>query len=132
MSRATDTPIPDPAAVCDVYVLLRAHAEARWLSHEVVPVLRELEDAEALPEEHLSAALAYLEVLWIESHQRAAETDEAWAELTSAGCADDRVLRERARSYHAAVRRLRARVARRVARLMSDSDEPYTRERVSF
>ena len=61
----------------DISLLLRAHAEQRWLSHEVLPVLRQLEQRDCLPEEQLGAALAYLEVLWIEASQRAAETDAA-------------------------------------------------------
>ena len=65
----------------DVCLLLRAHAEQRWLSLEVGPVLRQLQQRDWLPEEQLGAALAYLEVLWIEASQRAAETDAAYAEL---------------------------------------------------
>ena len=65
----------------DVCLLLRAHAEQRWLSLEVGPVLRQLQQRDGLPEEQLGAALAYLEVLWIEASQRAAETDAAYAQL---------------------------------------------------
>lgn len=65
----------------DVCLLLRAHAEQRWLSLEVGPVLRQLRQRDSLPEEQLSAALAYLEVLWIDASQRAAETDAAYAEF---------------------------------------------------
>jgi len=65
----------------DVCLLLRAHAEQRWLSQEVGPVLRQLRRRDELPEEQLGAALAYLEVLWIEASQRAAETDAAYAEF---------------------------------------------------
>ena len=65
-------PVSPPSDIC---LLLRAHAEQRWLCHEVLPVLRQLERGDSLPEEQLGAALAYLEVLWIEASQRAAETD---------------------------------------------------------
>ena len=73
-----DQEISPPSDVC---LLLRAHAEQRWLSLEVGPVLRQLQRRDELPEEQLGAALAYLEVLWIEAAQRAAETDAAYAQL---------------------------------------------------
>jgi hypothetical protein len=73
-----DQETPPPSDVC---LLLRAHAEQRWLSTEVAPVLRQLRQRDELPEEQLGAALAYLEVLWIEASQRAAETDAAYAEF---------------------------------------------------
>jgi hypothetical protein len=109
---------PDHSPPCDVCLLLRTHAEARWLNHEVVPVLRELEQGESLPREQLSAALAYLEAIWIESHKRAVETDAAYAELDASGANGDRTLHATARAYHAALRRLRHSVARRAARLL--------------
>jgi hypothetical protein len=109
-----------PSEVC---LLLRAHAEARWLSHEVVPVLRELEQGASRLDEQLGAALAYLEVLWIEARGRAAETDAALTELDGPGANGDRALHERARRYHAAVRRLRDAIARRVARLIAVPSE---------
>ena len=73
-----DSDLSPPSDVC---LLLRAHAEQRWLSLEVTPVLRQLQQPDSLPEEQLGAALAYLEVLWIEASQRAAETDAAYAQL---------------------------------------------------
>ena len=73
-----DQEISPPSDVC---LLLRAHAEQRWLSLEVGPVLRQLRQRDSLPEEQLGAALAYLEVLWIEASQWAAETDAAYAEF---------------------------------------------------
>lgn len=76
MSRDTDQSPPS-----DVCLLLRAYAEQRWLSQEVGPVLHQLQQRDSLPEEQLGAALAYLEVLWIEASQRAAETDAAYAQL---------------------------------------------------
>jgi len=103
----------------DVCLLLRTHAEAGWLNREVLPVLRELEQGRGLPEEQLGAALAYLEVLWIESRKRAAETDATCAELNAPGCKRDRKLHARARSYHAAVRRLRDSLSARVALILS-------------
>ena len=110
---------PDHSPPADVSLLLRAHAEARWLGHEVIPVVRELEHGDALPSEQLGAALAYLEVLWIEARGRAAETDAARAELDAAGPNGNQALHSNARRYHAAVRRLRNTIERRVQRLLT-------------
>jgi hypothetical protein len=110
----------DPSPECppaDVCLLLRAHAETRWLSHEVMPVLRELESA-SLSEDQLEAARAYLEVLWLEARDRAAETDAARRELDAVPPVDNQALHSGARRYHAAVRRLRAAIGRRVRSLV--------------
>jgi hypothetical protein len=98
----------------DVCLLLRAHAEARWLGNELAPVLREIEAREEISELQLGAALAYLEVLWIEAGARARETEAARVELDALGGADE-ALAQKARRYHAAVRRLRDGVQRRVS-----------------
>ena len=104
----------------DVCLLLRAYAEQRWLSREVVPVLRQLETPDALPEEQLGAALAYLEVTWLEAARHAAETDAAFATLADSATPDlDDALPSKARRYHAAVRFLREAVGRHVARLIA-------------
>ena len=113
----TDHYLPSPPA--DVCLLLRVHAEQHWLSHEIVPVLRQLEHRDSIPEEQLGAALAYLEVLWIEAAGRAAETDAAYAELDIVGAAGDRALSEEAREYHSCVRGLRTAVNRHVSALTS-------------
>jgi hypothetical protein len=110
----------DPASpTSDICLLLRAHAEQRWLCHEVLPVLRQLEQRDALPEEQLGAALAYLEVLWIEASQRAAETDAAYAELLAWAASPDPPLHKKARSYHGAVVRVREAIARHVFTLVT-------------
>jgi hypothetical protein len=96
----------------DVCLLLRAHAESRWLSNELAPVLREIEERDTIADQQLSAALAYLEVLWIEAGARARET-EARVELDALD-AGEQSLPEKARRYHAAVRRLRDGIERRV------------------
>jgi hypothetical protein len=101
----------------DICLILRAHGEQLWLSSEVVPIVRQLERGDVVSEDHLGAALAYLEVIWIDACQRAAETDAARTALDSAGTDRDLVLCEKARRYHAAVRRLRTAVGRRVAAL---------------
>jgi hypothetical protein len=127
-----DSDLSPPSDVC---LLLRAHAEQRWLSHEVVPVLRELEQRDSLPEEQLGAALAYLEVLWIDACRRAAETDAIYAQLDAA-CARpdvahterDKILPRKARHYHAAVRTLRELIARRVAELIAVPGDAFTHD----
>lgn len=115
----------------DICLLLRAHAEQRWLTAQVLPVVRQLERAGAIPDEQTGAALAYLEVLWLDARARAADTDAAHAELCREAVRGDRVLCERARRYHAAVRRLRAAVERRVATLTGSGPQPPARQRIT-
>jgi hypothetical protein len=129
----------NPSPLSDVCLLLRAHAEQSWLSHEVVPVLRQLKQRESLPQEQLGAALAYLEVLWVEASQRAAETEAAHADLQAINTAGDRALYREARGYHAAVCTLRDSVARHVTQLLAvPADAPVhdhansARDRVRF
>ena len=118
------TPDPDssrnrrqsPAA--DVCLLLRAYGESRWLSNELTPVLREIEQRETISDRQLATALAYLEVLWIEAGSRARETDSARVELDALGSLDPS-LYEKALRYHAAVRRLRGAIEARVCRLLA-------------
>jgi hypothetical protein len=114
----------------DVCLLLRAHAEARWLGNELTPVLREIEQREIeqremISDQQLGAALAYLEVLWIEACARARETEAARVELDALG-AVEQSLAEKARRYHTAVRRLRDGLERRVERQLAipDDDRP--------
>ena len=102
----------------DICLLLRAHGEQRWLIYQLVPVVREIEQ-DSLPEEQLGAALAYLEALWIEARRRAAETEAAYEQLESPGAVADISVHEKARRYHAAVRRLRDALERRVDRLLA-------------
>jgi hypothetical protein len=97
-----------PADVC---LMLRAYAEQRWLSGEVTSVLSQLQHPEELPDEQLGAALAYLEVAWIEARRLAAETDAAFADLEGAPARTAETLPFRARGYHATVRALRQGVA---------------------
>jgi hypothetical protein len=101
----------------DVSLLLRAHAEQRWLSREVIPVVRQIETRECLPEEQLPAALAYLEVIWHEALRRAREADATRVQLPQ----EDRDLSAKARAYHAAVLALREAVHRRVMGLLATS-----------
>lgn len=120
----------DHSPPADVCLLLRAHAEARWLSAEVVPVLRELE-RDDLPAEQLGAALAYVEVLWIEARGRAAETDAARADLDTIGPHGAQAIHSNARRYHVAVRRLRTTIYRRVERLIATSSDASACDRAS-
>ena len=104
----------------DVRLMLRVDAEQRWLSREVIPVLRQLRDPDELPEEQLGAALAYLEVTWLEARRLAAETDVTFAEMnTVAASASEEALPSKARTYHAAVHTLRDAVERNVQALLS-------------
>ena len=125
----------DQSPPSDVCLLLRAHAEQRWLSLELSPVLRQLQQRDSLPEEQLGAALAYLEVLWIEASQRAAETDAAYAtlmacertaETDATGTLPDAAIDDggwtlpsKARRYHAAVQTLRDVLGRHVTALLA-------------
>ncbi len=104
----------------DVSLLLRAHAERRWLSREVIPVLRQIETCGELPDEQLPAAVAYLEVIWAEALARARETDTERRRLDERRSAEQPLL-AKARRYHTVVCALRQAVARRVARLISHS-----------
>jgi hypothetical protein len=118
----------DPYILVDVCLLLRAHAEQSWLSHELVPVLRQLEQRDSLPEEQRDAALAYLEILWNEASQRAANTEAAHADLDAVDTSANRGLSREARSYHAAVCSLRGWVARHVAQLLNVPSEMLTHD----
>lgn len=101
----------------DICLILRAHAEQLWLTAEVIPTLRQLERPDGRGQHNSGAALAYLEVLWLDACQRAMDTDAALAHLLDQGARGDRILYEKARRYHAAVRRLRTAVAKRVGAL---------------
>jgi hypothetical protein len=113
-------PRQSPAA--DVCLLLRAHGESRWLSNELAPVLREVEQRETISDRQLATALAYLEVLWIEAGARARETESARVELDALGSYDPS-LYEKALRYHAAVRRLRDAIEARVCCLLAIPDD---------
>ncbi len=138
-------PPPEPSRLSpDVTLLLRTHSEQRWLSREVIPVVRQLETRERLPEEQLPAAAAYLEVIWADAAARARETDAALLQLEALDPTEKEgpgspyekegpgspswsrlrhplaphPLPARARRYHAAVQGLREAVARRVTPLI--------------
>jgi hypothetical protein len=116
----------------DVCLLLRAYAEQRWLSREVVPVLRQLQTPDELPEEQLGAALAYLEVTWLEASRHAAETDAAFAALEDTRDAEE-ALPSKARRYHAAVHFLREAVGRHVnAFIAAPCNTARAREHAGF
>jgi hypothetical protein len=126
----------DHPTTADVSLLLRAHAEQHWLSREVIPVLRQIETRERLPEEQLPAALAYLEMIWSEAGSRAWETDAARALLSAgsdSGSSQELALAARASVYGEAVLRLREVVTRRVLPLLAapfDAGEPSVGERM--
>ena len=114
----------------DMCLLLRAYAEQRWITSELLPVVRELESPDQIPEEQLGAALAYLEVLWVDARRRAVETDAA-LEALGAPAATPGALRT-GRRYNAAVRRLRASVEERVRRITHLGSPPSPRERAGL
>ncbi len=118
MNPLTDTQHPP-----DICLLLRVHAEQRWLASKVVPILRQLEPPGRIADDDAGAALAYLEVLWLEAGLRAAETDAAYATFEQEAQSSSQIISEKARRYHVAVRRLRETVGRRVARLRSPFEE---------
>jgi hypothetical protein len=102
----------------DIGLLLRAHSEQVWLTTYVVPVLVDLERPGAIPSEQLGAALAYLEVLWIDARRRATDTERAFAALLASE-PEPELLRMRAdaRRCHASVCSLRDAIARHVEQL---------------
>ncbi|MGH2832290.1 MAG: hypothetical protein ACRDK2_05905 [Solirubrobacteraceae bacterium] len=114
---------PDPSLPSDVCLLLRAHAEQRWLSREVIPVLRQLQTREHLPEEQVGAALAYLEVIWVEAQQRAKETDAAAAHLGERSSEQTQLSRKASR-YHGSVKNLREVASGRVSALLDPLPAP--------
>jgi hypothetical protein len=123
MTQTVDTQHPP-----DICLLLRVHAEQRWLVSKVIPLLRQLDQPGAVAADERGAALSYLEVLWLEAGLRAAETDAAAAKLAPTAHATPTVLTERADRYHAAVRRLRHVVDRRVREFTTPStDMPQSR-----
>jgi hypothetical protein len=63
----------------------------------------------------------------VDARRRAAETDAARAALDGGPTERDRLLCEKARRYHAAVRRLRGRAAARVAALTGAPGAPGER-----
>lgn len=115
--------------------MLRAHAEHRCLSKEVLPVLRQIETRSELPDDQIGAALTYLEFAWLQARRHAVETDSARLALGDRATFNDRAtlddrpgqfdragLSGSACRYCSAVRRLRTALAARVAPLL-DADE---------
>ena len=84
MQRSSDNSYPS-----DICLMLRAHGEHFWLTSHVLPVLRQLEHDGTVPEHELGAALAYLEVLWLDAKCRAAETDAALSNLLATNAASN-------------------------------------------
>lgn len=109
MPAPQSTPL-DPSVPSDIVLLLRADAEQSWLNREVIPVLRQIEALDPVPDEQVGAALAYLESSWNEAMLRARQTD-------AAGNLGERQtqLGEHAKRYHTAVRALREIVGEHVS-----------------
>ncbi len=123
-----DSLTPHPPDIC---LMLRAHGEQLWLTAEVLPIVRQLEEPGAIPDDQVGAALAYLEVTWLDASTRAEETDGARAELERAQGEHDRVIWEKACRYHAAVRCLRAAVSCRVAALVGAHEHEPARPAIA-
>jgi hypothetical protein len=121
----------DSSYPSDICLLLRTHGEHFWLSCQVLPLLRQLESACPASEDERAAALAYLEVLWLDAKCRATETDSALAELLRARTGERRLQAE-ARRYHAAVCTLRMTTSARVRNVMERSHDGHTRERAAL
>jgi hypothetical protein len=127
------TDLLDNSCPSDIRLLLRCQGEQLWLNCQVLPVLRELDDPDSIPEEQLGAALAYLEVLWVDARRMADETDKASAALLASE-PEPEVLRLRAdaRRYHAAVRAMRDAFARRFDRLTSVREDAPTQQHATL
>lgn len=112
MPAPQSTPL-DPSVPSDIVLLLRADAEQSWLNREVIPVLRQIETLDPVPNDQVGAALAYLESSWNEATLRARQTDAAGDR--GGGVERQTRLGEHAERYHTAVRALRGIVAERVS-----------------
>jgi hypothetical protein len=112
----------------DICLILRADGEQRWLISEVVPIVRQLEQPGLIADDQVGAALAYLEVLWLDASRRAAETDSAREQLDREEAQRDRMLYDKAMRYHAAVRRLRAALRLRAGALTGLRDSTSASE----
>jgi len=109
MQLSSDSSYPS-----DICVLLRAYGEHRWLASQVLPVLVQVESGDEICDEELGAALAYLEVLWLDACRRAAHTEAALEVLLAEDPRTRGELHRQARSYSTAVRSLRSELAARV------------------
>jgi hypothetical protein len=123
-STSSDICSPPP----DVCLLLRAHAEQLWLSREIVPVLDQLSVPGGLPEEQLGAALAYLEVVWLEACRLGAETEGALATLEASGPSPGQGLTVQAHRYHEVVMMLREAIGEQVRELTAAPAAPEAPE----
>jgi len=103
----------------DICLMLRSHGEQHWLVSQVMPVLRQVEHPRLVPEDQLGAALAYLEVLWLDALRRSAETEAALRELLDCDPRAQRPFHAEARRYERAVCALRKSVGARVKRIIA-------------
>ena len=101
----------------DTALLLRVHAEHRWLQDELSSVLDELDQAVTVRASEMVAAFSYLEVAWTEELRRARQTDAAYHRLECQAGQEQSALTRQARGYYTWLRRLRRTLAARA--------EPY-------
>jgi hypothetical protein len=123
MSCSSDNSYPS-----DICLMLRAHGEQRRIDSQLLPALRLLEPPRSVAEEQLGAALAYLEVLWLDAVRRAAETEAALKELLECDPRAERPFHAQARRYELAVRALRDSVAARVHRVLAPPNGSHRHE----
>jgi hypothetical protein len=109
---STEAPL-DPQPCC-VTLLLRAHAEQSFLRREVLPVLSQLEAPGELDCAERAAALAFLEVSWLQAQLRAFTTDLTHASIIAAGPPERDSLRAPAERYYRNLRALRAHTSERI------------------
>jgi hypothetical protein len=134
MPHSSDNSYPS-----DICVMLRAHGEQFWLTTQVLPVLERIEERDPFDEEDDGAALAFLEVLWVDARGRAAETDAAFKDMLGSplsGAPGDAFaaptpgaagiygttgwpFQADAQRYHAAVCGLRSELRRRIEPLLA-------------
>ncbi len=107
----------------DICLMLRAHAEQLWLASQVMPVLSQIEAPGSTSEDEIGAALAYLEVTWIDAASRAAETDAALATLLASDAKCERPFHTEALHYQVAVKALREGLAPKIAALITPAGE---------
>ena len=119
LAEPPSTDAPPAQQPCCVTLLLRAHAEQGFLRREVLPVLSQLEEPGELDCSERSAALAFLEVAWLEAQLRAFATDLTRATVIGAERAPSDRLQRPAELYYRSLRALRAHVGERARQALA-------------
>lgn len=119
LAELPSTDAPHAQRPCCVTLLLRAHAELSFLRREVLPVLSQLEAPGKLDCAERFAALAFLEVAWLEAQLRAFTTDLTRATVIGEEQSEPDRLRGPAERYYKNLRALRAHTSVRVRRALA-------------